>query len=182
MIASAIERGDVKLEPDDDQRAVDRDLTGADAAKRDATRARDANALAAAERRIEELTRRRRELAEQRRAEAIVQLRSGSVEAVRLLERYQISDQLVGTKGHQVPLRVACAAAKKQVRGDERDRRRITKSLKQVEFDVRAISVDRSDPRKSRAVELLAKPRDDAWMRAAQDLIERPVRQQVGAA
>ncbi len=124
VVAGAIERGDVRLDPDDEQRGVDRDITGADGAKRDATRARDGNALAEAERKLDELTRRRRELDQQRRAAAIATLRAANPAARTLLQRWQAADALVGPKEHRVPLRVACLAAKKGARADERDRRR----------------------------------------------------------
>jgi hypothetical protein len=124
VVAGAIERGDVRLDPDDEQRGVDRDITGADAAKRDATGARDGNALAAAERKLDELTRRRRELDRQHRAAAVATLRAGTSAARLLLQRWQAADVLVGPKEHRVPLRVACLAAKKGARADERDRRR----------------------------------------------------------
>jgi len=124
VVAEAIERGDVRLEPDDEQRGVERDLVGADAAKRDASRARDGNALAAAERKIEELNQRRREMVERRRADAAALLRSGAADARALLERWQASDVLVGHKDHRVPLRVACNAARSAARADARDLRR----------------------------------------------------------
>jgi len=124
VVAGAIERGDVRLDPDDEQRGVDRDITGADAAKRDATRARDGNALAEAERKLDELTRRRRELDQQRRAAVVATLRAGASAARPVLQRWQAADVLVGPKEHRVPMRVACLAAKKGARADERDRRR----------------------------------------------------------
>jgi len=127
VVAGAVERGDVRLDPDDEQRGVDRDISGADAAKRDATRARDGNALAAAERKLDELTRRRRELDQQRRAAAVATLRAGTSAARPLLQRWQAADALVGPTEHRVPLRVACLAAKKGARADERDRRRDAK-------------------------------------------------------
>jgi hypothetical protein len=114
----------VRLDPDDEQRGIDRDLTGADSAKRDATRAGDVNALNAAERRIAELGRRRRELVEERRRAAATLLRSGTSAARALLERWQASDVLVGPTEHRVPLRVACKAARDGARADARDRRR----------------------------------------------------------
>lgn len=124
VIAEAIERGDVKLDLDDEQRGVDRDLTGADAAKRDAMRAHDGNAYAAAERRIAELGQLRRELELKRRASAAALLRSGARGARELLGRWQASDVLVGAKEHRVPLRIACNAARDAARADARDRRR----------------------------------------------------------
>jgi hypothetical protein len=127
VVAGAIERGDVRLDPDEDVLGLEHDIVGAEAAKRDASRARDGNALAAIEARLDETKRRHRDAISQRRSAAVAALRQGTSAARPLLQRWQAADVLVGPKEHRVPLRVACLAAKKGARADERDRRRDAK-------------------------------------------------------
>jgi hypothetical protein len=133
VIAEAIEHGDIALELDDEQAAIERDVAAADSAVRGAKRAGDGNALAAAEQALERLSRRRRDLVVQRRAAAAALLRSGTSAARELLERWRSSSRLVGPPERRVMLRVACLAASREARGDARDRRRAQKPPRRVE-------------------------------------------------
>jgi hypothetical protein len=115
-----LERGDVHLDPDEVVRAIDVEIAAADVAARRAMRARDANALCAAERQRDELKSRRADLARMRRTAAVTLLRAGDGSARPVLERWQVADDLSGPKDHRVPLRVACLAVKHDARADER--------------------------------------------------------------
>lgn len=120
VVAAALERGDVHLDPDEVVRAIDVEIAAADVAARRAMRARDANALCAAERQRDELKSRRADLARMRRTAAVTLLRAGDGSARPVLERWQVADDLSGPKDHRVPLRVACLAVKHDARADER--------------------------------------------------------------
>jgi hypothetical protein len=121
VIATAIERGELRLEADAGMTTLDTELSAAERAVRMATNGNDRTA---AERRRDESKAARAEAERVHRRTTAEVLRSGDADARPLIERWEREPVMVGPKEHRVALSAACLAARREARADAREVRR----------------------------------------------------------
>jgi hypothetical protein len=121
VIAEAVERGDVDVEPPAERREFEKRL---DKARRAVRAATTGNERGAAEKAAKLLEDEHGAAVRLRRSSVVELLRTDAARCWDLVMRWRVSDQPCGKPPHRVPLRVACSAAQRAVEQTERGARR----------------------------------------------------------